>query len=446
MSRSLSRQVLRILAPAIGTAFLVMACSDAPPAVREADTGPLVGDSAGIRVVQDTAPAWGTTPQWTVGDSFSVDIGEPTQPLVGVAPVLRLSDGRIVVVNGAQQSILYFDPTGKLLTTAGGRGTEEGQFHGLGWIGRGPADTVVAYDFLTRRFALFDAKGKYVRVAALAPADPKVAAEPLATYPDGSVLFRLGRPLNPFPGKPGEVIRDSASYMRFGLDGLPHAALGRFPQGETWGVRVRSEGPPSSFPVPFGLVTVAALQADTMLIGTGASFEVASIGPDGKPVRLLRAPIERTPVTAEMSSAVHRRRHHPAPDRRQVPEHSAGQHPDPVAGEGALPRADAGVRPDAGGPHRRPVALGAAQSPGLGVHLERLRARWHLARDGHHAGRPARGRNRRRLRDRRLAPAARTGTRAGLSALPRRRLLSQSRLATSSSPAAISSSALARAL
>lgn len=302
MSRSRSRQVPRMLAPAFGIAFLMMACNDAPPVAREADTGPLVGDSAGIRVVQDTAPAWGTTPQWTVGDSFSVDIGEPTQPLVGVAPVLRLSDGRIVVVNGAQQSILYFDPTGKLLTTAGGRGTEEGQFHGLGWIGRGPADTVVAYDFLTRRFALFDAKGTYVRMAALAPADPKVAAEPLASYPDGSVLFRLGRPLNPFPGKPGEVVRDSASYMRFGLDGLPHAALGRFPQGETWGVRVRSEGPPSSFPVPFGLVTVAGLQADTMLIGTGASFEVASIGPDGTPVRLLRAPIERTPVSAEMSS------------------------------------------------------------------------------------------------------------------------------------------------
>jgi hypothetical protein len=301
MSRSFSRHFLRLLAPSFGAAFLATACSDAPPVVREADTGPLVADSAGIRIVEETAPAWGTTPQWIVGDSFTVDIGEPTQPLVGVPPVFRLSDGRIVVANGATQSILFFDPTGKLLTTAGGRGTEEGQFHGLGWIGRGPADTVVAYDFLARRLVIFDAKGKYVRVAALAPADPKIAAEPLATYPDGSVLFRLGRPANPFTGKQGEVIRDSASYMRFGLDGLPYEALGRFPQGETWGVRIRPDGPLSPFPVPFGLVTVAALRADTMLIGTGARFEVASIGPDGKSVGLLRAPIERATVTPEMS-------------------------------------------------------------------------------------------------------------------------------------------------
>jgi hypothetical protein len=230
-----------------------------------------------------------------------VDLGDPEQAFMGVAPVVRLADGRIVVADGSQQTIRYFDARGKLLTTAGGRGTDTGQFHGLGWIGRGPADTVVAYDFVARRFALFDGKGQFVRVASLAPADPQVAAEPIASYPDGSVLFRLGRPANPFPGKPGTVVRDSAAYMRFGLDGLPREALGQFPQGESWGVPVRPQGPPSSFPVPFGLVTVAALRADTMLIGTGASFEVASIGPNGTPVGLLRASIAREAVTPEES-------------------------------------------------------------------------------------------------------------------------------------------------
>jgi hypothetical protein len=303
MSRSLSRSSLRPLKWAAGALILLVACTDKPAVVSEADTGPLVADSAMLRVVEDSAPAWGTTPQWAVSDSPTVDIGDPVQSLVGVAPVLRLADGRIVIANGAQQSILYFDAAGKLLTTAGGRGIEEDQFHGLGWIGRGAADTVVAYDFVARRFALFDGKGKFVRVAALLPAEPQVAAEPLASYPDGSVLFRLGRPANPFPGKPGTVIRDSASYVRFDLEGQPSASLGQFPQGETWGVQVRSDGPPAPFPVPFGLVTVAALRADTMLIGTGASFEVASIGPDGKPVGLLRAPIARETVTPEESGA-----------------------------------------------------------------------------------------------------------------------------------------------
>ena len=41
MSRSRSRQVPRMLAPAFGIALLMMACNDAPPVAREADTGPL---------------------------------------------------------------------------------------------------------------------------------------------------------------------------------------------------------------------------------------------------------------------------------------------------------------------------------------------------------------------------------------------------------------------
>ena len=301
MSRPLSRYSFRSLAWTTGALTLLVACRDTPAVVPEADTGPLVANSTGLRIVEDSAPAWGTTPQWIVADSPTVDLGDPEQPFVGVAPVVRLADGRIVVADGSQQTIRYFSAAGKLLTTAGGRGTEPGQFHGLGWIGRGAADTVVAYDFIARRFVLFDGKGQFVRVASLLPADPKIAAEPLTAYPDGSVLFRLGEPANPFPGKPGTIRRDSAAYMRFGLDGLPREALGQFPQGETWGVPVRPQGPPSPFPVPFGLVTVAALRADTMIIGTGANFEVASIGPDGTPIGLLRAPIAREAVTPEES-------------------------------------------------------------------------------------------------------------------------------------------------
>lgn len=286
------------LLPSTGIALLALtACRDTPRVAPEVDTGPLVADSTGVRVVNDTAPSWGTTSPWTIAAAPSLDLGDPEQPLLGVPTVVQLSDGRVVVANGSKQTILYFDASGKLLATAGGRGTDPGQFHGMGWIGRAAADSVVAYDFIARRFAVFDPKGKFVRTADLRPADPEVAAEPLGTYPDGSVLFRLGRPQNPFPGEPGAVIRDSATYMRFTLDGLPVVSVGRFPQGETFGVRVRPKEAPAPFPVPFGLATVAAIRGDTTLIGTGASFEIASFGPDGAPVGLLRAAIPRSPVT-----------------------------------------------------------------------------------------------------------------------------------------------------
>ncbi|MEZ4413368.1 MAG: hypothetical protein R2910_10320 [Gemmatimonadales bacterium] len=297
MSRPLSTATLRSLAWATAVLTSVAACRDTPVNTATVDAGPLIADSAGVRLISDSASAWGTEQRWTVASEPTLDLGEPQHPFVGVAPVVRLSDGRIAVADGSQQTIQYFDSTGKLLLSVGGRGGEEGQFHALGWIGRGAADTLVAYDFVARRLTLFDARGKLVRTALLVPADPAALAEPLATFQDGSVLVRLTRSMNPFPGKAGQVVRDSASYMRFGLDGTPVASFGKFPQGEVFGVQVRAEGPPSPFPVPFGLMTVAALRADTMLIGTGTSFEVAAFGPDGTPVGGLQAAIPRDEVT-----------------------------------------------------------------------------------------------------------------------------------------------------
>lgn len=303
MFRSHVRLSLRPAAWSAGALLLLVACGERPAVVPDADTGPLVADSAGVRAVDQTAPAWGGTPQWTVADAPSLDLGEGDELFRGAAPVLRLNDGRIVVADGSQQTIRYFDTGGKLLLTVGGRGGDDGQFHALGWIGRGAGDSLVAYDFIARRLSLFDGKGKFVRSSALAPADPQASAEPIASFPDGSVLFRLSRSLNPFPGKAGAVVRDSASYLRFGLDGHPTDSYGRYPQNEAFGVQVRPDAPLSPFPVPFGLVTLAALRGDTMLVGTGSSFEVASIGPNGTPVGLVKAAIEREPVTPEDSKA-----------------------------------------------------------------------------------------------------------------------------------------------
>jgi hypothetical protein len=245
MSRPFPAATLRSLAWITAVLTSIAACRDQPANVPTVDAGPLIADSTGVRIANDTAPAWGTEQRWTVASEPTLDLGEPAQPFVGVAPVVRLSDGRVAVADGSQQTIQYFDATGKLLLSVGGRGGEESQFHALGWIGRGAGDTLVAYDFVARRLTLFDARGKFVRTAPLVPADPQALAEPLATFPDGSLLVRLTRPMNPFPGEPGQVVRDSATYMRFALDGTPAASFGKFPQSEACRF-VRTALPPRS--------------------------------------------------------------------------------------------------------------------------------------------------------------------------------------------------------
>lgn len=283
--------------------LLLAACGDRVPVAHEADTGPLIPESAAVRVVSDSAPAWGSAHPWTISAQPTLELGAPGQTFVGVAPVVRLSDGRIVIADGSRQTVRYFGSDGQLLPSAGGKGATDGQFHGLGWIGRASGDTVVAYDFVVRRLTVFDPAGQMVRTVPLLSAEPDAPAVPLGTFTDGSILFRIGGPSTPFAGPPGAILRDSASYMRFALDGTPVEALGRFPQGETFGVQVRPKQPLQPFPVPFGLATVAALRADTMLIGTGADFEIAEVAPGGEPVGLIRAPIARAEVTSAESKA-----------------------------------------------------------------------------------------------------------------------------------------------
>lgn len=287
-----------------GFLLLAGACRDsAPPVVADLEVGPLVADAGALSVIVDSAPAWGTESRWTVGETPTLDLGDPDQPFLGVPPVLSLSDGRIVVADGSRQTIRYFDATGRLLATAGGRADDSGEFHGLGWIGRGPGDSLVAYDFVARRLGILDPAGKIARFAKLQPADPTPEAEPMTTFADGTVLFRLGGAPNPFPGAPGTLLQDSASYFRFDLDGLPVAALGTFPQQQLFGVQVRPGANPAPFPVPFGLSTAATVRSDSMLIGTGASFEILSVGPDGTPVTLLRASIPREAITPAETEA-----------------------------------------------------------------------------------------------------------------------------------------------
>jgi hypothetical protein len=289
---------LASLAPTLLAGTVLLAgCGESPPAVPATDAKPLVADTAGLPIANDTAPNWGNSAAWTVGVAPSLDIGPPIQAFLGVSAPVRLSDGRIVVSNASKQELLYFAPTGKLLLTAGGRGIDPGQFHGLGWIGRAPGDTIVAYDFVANSIALFDPKGRFVRSAKLAPGGGGTGLEPLASYPDGSLLVRIGGATSPFPGKSGTVMRDSANYLRVGLDGSVVATLGTFPQSESFGVPHSRGGTVAPFPVPYGLVTAAALRGDTLLLGTGTRFEIAAFAPSGAPVGLLRAAIPRSPVT-----------------------------------------------------------------------------------------------------------------------------------------------------
>lgn len=92
----------------------------------------VVRDSAGITIVENSDPAWAPGASWTVDTAALVTIGgdelDPLYDLGQVTGALRLSDGRIVVANGATSEIRWYDGEGQHLATAGRKGQGPGEY------------------------------------------------------------------------------------------------------------------------------------------------------------------------------------------------------------------------------------------------------------------------------------------------------------------------------
>jgi 6-bladed beta-propeller len=90
-----------------------------------------------------------------------VDIGGDGGPeeLSGVTGAVSLSDGRIVIGNGATNEIRVFSDDGNYLETIGRRGGGPGEFYSLLWVGVAPGDTILAYDIRSQRLSWFAPDG-----------------------------------------------------------------------------------------------------------------------------------------------------------------------------------------------------------------------------------------------------------------------------------------------
>ncbi len=87
---------------------IVAACVTDSPEHRE----PVVRDSAGVRIVENTTPLWQPGQEWRLSPEPVVDIGSVSAgeeyELFQVWSPVRLSNGSIVVVNGSSQELRFY--------------------------------------------------------------------------------------------------------------------------------------------------------------------------------------------------------------------------------------------------------------------------------------------------------------------------------------------------
>ncbi len=144
----------------VATAFA--ACAEQPP-----PSSAVVRDSAGIRIVENTAPMWEEGQAWHLSTEPVVDIGavsgDPNYELFRVGSAVRLDDGRFVIANNGTQELRFYDSNGVHLLTAGGPGGGPGEFKRLTWVHRFRGDSLIAYQWYPPRSVVFDNDGRVQR-------------------------------------------------------------------------------------------------------------------------------------------------------------------------------------------------------------------------------------------------------------------------------------------
>ena len=150
-----------------------IACADSGERLSPAnDSSPVVRDSAGIRIVESSGPAWNGD-AWTVADSPSVVIGRregDERYLLGwVNPrsgAVALRDGRIAVLDGRSALIRVYSADGEHIENWGRRGEGPGEFNSYpAHVFPYRGDSILVSEDRSLRFSVFDDAGRFGRRA-----------------------------------------------------------------------------------------------------------------------------------------------------------------------------------------------------------------------------------------------------------------------------------------
>lgn len=253
----------------------------------------MVADSAGIEIVtiRMAGDETGTPPQLRL-DIGTIDGSEP-YALAEVAGAVRLSDGRIVVANGATSELRFYDENGRFLHGVGRSGEGPGEFRNLDYLDVVPGDTIIAYDQRLRRTSVFDAGGALQASHHLAD----------TSFPYiGGMMGRLVYGAMQFVGEEDEGLGVHTTDMEVGRIDIERGlfvVFDTFPSSEE--SRVQYQGRPTRAFRPFGSETGVAGGADHLFVLGSSAGDIGVYDADGTLVRIIRV---ESPVRVVDEAAV----------------------------------------------------------------------------------------------------------------------------------------------
>ena len=274
-------------------ALAIAACATDSPEHRE----PVVRDSAGIRIVENTTPQWQEGEVWRLSPEPVVDIGggdREEEQLFRVVGALRLSDDRIVVANGGTNEIRFYGPGGTFLSASGGEGEGPGEFRRLSAVRRLRGDSLFAQDARLFRSSVFDGQGRFVRTVQPQAARGRSSID--IVFDDGMMLGSSIVRFNVADIKLG-LFRMAFTFYRFDGTGDLVDTLGVYPGFELYVVPSQG-GVPSTYSHPISRATYFQFLPDGYYVADNDTYEVQKYAPDGKLqqiVRRLTVPVQVEP-------------------------------------------------------------------------------------------------------------------------------------------------------
>lgn len=280
--------------PPVALLAALAACGDA-----SADVSSTVRDSAGIRIVESTAPAWKEGQAWRLSAAPTLviggDEGDAATQFGEITSAVRLPGGEIAVSDGQAGDIRLFTADGRHLRTLAKKASGPGEISGFATVFPLRGDSVAAWDLMAGRLSVFSPGSGFARAVTVHRSGPAIPGLD-GIFPDGSLL--VNDQMVMVMSSSSAARRDTARLFRYSADAARHDTVARFAGTEM--ITVVGEGSASRAPVPFGGKSFRRVHGGHFVFADNARGDVEVREPTGRVLRIFRGSGFRpVPVTDE---------------------------------------------------------------------------------------------------------------------------------------------------
>lgn len=262
----------------------------------------MVQDSAGVRLVESSRPAWGDDQPWEVSPEAVLNLGtvdgDAAFSFDRISGAYVLDGDLLAVLDAGAREIRFFDLDGNHRSTFGRPGQGPGEFQSLIFLGL-YADSLWLFDGRQQRITVLDPEGGGFRVAR-AGLD-NVGLGPVGLLPDGSAVLvadlAFSSPL--IDELPPGLQRFGAAYVRIDSQGALQDTI-LVAQGSERILAYSDQAVQMLRPLLPRSVS-HAVREDEILQGSQDTYQIGVFSAEGE----LRSLIRRSDVDVQMDEAAY---------------------------------------------------------------------------------------------------------------------------------------------